>query len=60
MQIPCPTLTFIACPKCRRKLFKVKFFDLKANIEIKCQKCKNIVEINIDNGDITLKTKFNN
>lgn len=57
VEIPCPTVTFIQCPKCNRKLFKMSFFD-KLFVEIKCQKCKHIVIISTENGDITLKTKL--
>ena len=36
------------CPYCKQKLFKVKENALVKGIELKCKKCKEKVNINIE------------
>ena len=39
---------WIRCPKCRTKLFSLNDDGISRGVVIKCKRCKNILEINVD------------
>lgn len=39
---------WVRCPKCRTKLFILNAGGISKGIIIKCKRCKNILEVNID------------
>lgn len=39
---------FICCPKCGKKILKIKSNSIIKNVELYCRHCKNKFDINIE------------